>query len=302
MDQERDLQAQQEISGIVGGAPTGGQSGTAPSEGEASSAQVKGDASTSEQQDNAASGPASPQPSELVMKEPIFIASANSEIVKNIEKFLFEPDFVFPVNISKDAYELCVIAGPMYDSLFRQYMLKQLNEEEQQRVKNIQTNQEVAQQALMLALQVEHRVQAFRFHNHRSELLREHYRSHPDELFVFSHNELKTILRLTRPEEKKKGKQVKVRNEDVWNTMDLLCMYEYLIPLSHREGIQKERIKYRLVIKAEERLKVLQQSAEQQRRVVLEKEQELNQTLQRISELNLQILQNEKPEETAAQG
>lgn len=193
------------------------------------------------------------------IKKPIFIASAESNIVKYIESALFDiGDDKLDSFLDKDEYVLLVVNPEIYHGLRQQYLFSLLKEDEQERAKNVAINEELHQKALTQALQIEYFIWNYDIETNsvgRSRLLNE------TNQIVFNEPELRVILNKMKA---KAGEKGGISHQDTWNIMDLLVIHGFLVVENVLEETKtKEKRKWVLVVGDKDRLKILKKQREE---------------------------------------
>jgi hypothetical protein len=194
------------------------------------------------------------EPVAPVIKKPIFIASAEYQILEAIKQALFvdtSKDDVgneVPV-LSDNQYELQILSPEIFKQLNSNYLFGLMNEEEQKRQQEILQSDRVKQQATQQAIQLHEWILDVRV-KAKNAL----YKITDPTVFMFYESELKALLL-------KVGK--KLSHQQVWTLLDLLSLHGFvqLVNLDHRT-LQKEKRLYKLVLNDDEQFKMLVQKCD----------------------------------------
>ena len=225
------------------------------------------------------------------LKKPIFLGCLEPDIIKVIEKVLFEGynidcggynQFQDP-ELSKEEYILYIIRPQVYQGLYQQYLFGELSKEEQERQQRALQDKAVKDAAIGQALQMQYKIGMFRT---RTPELKQYYTEHPDEGFVFTHSELKVIMR-TMQERKKGVKHVPLTNQDIWNLMDLLLINGYISKVETDAGknLTKERVQYQLTISSADHAALAKRQVAHKRVQLQQQQEELKQWEARAAQL-----------------
>jgi hypothetical protein len=179
------------------------------------------------------------------IKKPIFIASAEPDIVDKIEQFLVKgytyadkPVSELPV-LDPEKYAVFMLQADIFQKLNQNYLFGLLGKDEQEREKQVMLDERMKQTAAQQAIQVEEFILAQRVNN---GLYTEHNIKYA---YEFNEPELKTIIA-------KCGKNLS--HKMTWTLMDFLLLHGFLVPLSADNKIPKEKRRYRLTLTDDVRL------------------------------------------------
>lgn len=218
------------------------------------------------------------------IKYPIFIATAEADLVRAIDKLLFEEVVVMekdedgvdtdkylyrrPPLYDKDQYVLMVLSQPIFQSMHKDYLFKLLGQDEQKRQREVILNEQLQEQAQVHAIQLGYKLTSYR----RNKL-----KNYPEaEILEFNEPELKTILAATSPKKDSDGKPVRVTHQNAWDLMDLLLLQGFIEPIDlTNTQIKKEKKRYKLIVDNGTRLKHLESQLEKSEHdmVILNKNQ-----------------------------
>lgn len=201
------------------------------------------------------------------IKYPIFIATAEPDVVRNIDKLLFEEVAVMekdedgtetgkylyrrPPLYDKDQYVLMVLSQSVFQAMHKDYLFKLLGQDEQKRQREVILSEQLKEQAQAHAIQLGYKLTTYR---------RKKLKDYPEsEILEFNEGELKTILAATSPRKDSDGKPVKITHQTAWDLMDLLLLQGFIEPIDlTNTEIKKEKKRYRLVVDNSTRLKHLE--------------------------------------------
>jgi hypothetical protein len=190
--------------------------------------------------------------------------------------------------LSKDEYTLFVINPQVYQGLYQQYLFSELSKEEQERQSRALQDKAVKDAAIAQALQVQYKLSVYRT---SMPEIKQYYIENPDECFIFTHSELKVIMRTTQ--ERKKGiKHVPLTNQDIWNLMDLLLINGYMskVDMDNEKNISKEKVRYQLTISPADHAALAKRQVAHKQTQLQQQQQELQAWEARAEQLEAEVL------------